>query len=151
MEKGYKHKIELKVRFNEVDMLGVCNNAVYITYFEEARLEYTKEMGLIPEKGIFEDGNLYFMVHNEVNYRAHAHYGDELEIYSKISYIKNSSFGFDHLVVNKQSKEKIADGKGVIVYVDPVTRKSTRLPESFCEAVKHFEPSVQILRNEREG
>lgn len=147
MYNGFRHKIEVKTRFNEVDMLGVVNNAVYITYFEEARIEYTKELRLIPENGIFSDGSLYFIVRNEVNYRAHAHYGDELVIYTKLSYIKNSSFGFDHLVVNKKSNEIIADGKGVIVYVDPTTHKSTNLPNSFYEAVKLYEPEVKILKD----
>lgn len=147
MYKGFRHKIEVKARFNEVDMLGVVNNAVYITYFEEARIEYTKELGLIPDKGIFSDGSLYFIVRNEVNYLAHAHYGDDLVIYSKVSYVKNSSFGFDHLVVNKNTNEIIADGKGVIVYVDPETHKSTNLPESFYEAVKLYETEVKILKD----
>ena len=35
--KDFTHKTTIKVRFHEVDMLGVCNNAVYINYFEHAR------------------------------------------------------------------------------------------------------------------
>ena len=81
--KDFIHKITIKVRFHEVDMLGVCNNAVYINFFEHARLEYVKEAGLIPEGGIFSDGRLFFMVRNEINYRGHSFYDDELEVYSK--------------------------------------------------------------------
>jgi acyl-CoA thioester hydrolase len=94
---NFNHKYTTTVRFHEVDMLGVCNNAVYINFFETARLEYIKAAGLMPEKGIFSDGKIFFMVRNEINYRSHAYYDDVLEVYSKISYIKNSSFGYDHL------------------------------------------------------
>jgi len=143
--KDFKHNYTVTVRFHEVDMLGVCNNAVYINFFETARLEYIKASGLMPEKGIFSDGKIFFMVRNEINYRSHAFYDDVLEVYSKISYIKNSSFGYDHLIVRQKTGEVIVDGKGVVVYVDPKTRKSTALPESFIEKVKAFELSVKIL------
>ncbi len=144
--KDFKHKYTDTVRFHEVDMLGVCNNAVYINFFETARLEYIKAAGLMPKDGIFSDGKIYFMVRNEINYLGHAYYDDVLDIYSRISYMKNSSFGYDHLIVNQKSGKNIVDGKGVVVYVDPKTRKSTPLPESFIEKVKKFEPSVKIIR-----
>jgi len=127
-------------------MLGVCNNAVYINFFETARLEYIKAAGLMPEKGIFSDGKIFFMVRNEINYRSHAYYDDVLEVYSRISYIKNSSFGYDHLIIKQKTGEAIVDGKGVVVYVDPKTRKSDFLPNHFVDKVKAFEPSVKILR-----
>lgn len=143
--KDFKHKITVAVRFHEVDMLGVCNNAVYINYFETARLEYIKAAGLMPEQGIFSDGKLFFMVRNEINYRDHAFYDDELDVYSKVSYIKNSSFGFDHIIVKRKTGNIIVDGKGVIVQVDPRTRKSINLEKSFVEKIKSFEPDVKIL------
>ena len=144
--KDFKHKYTVAVRFHEVDMLGVCNNAVYINFFETGRLEYIKAAGLMPEKGIFSDGKIFFMVRNEINYRSHAYYDDVLEVYSKISYIKNSSFGYDHLIVKQKGGEIIVDGKGVVVYVDLKTRKSISLPDSFIQKVKAFELSVKILR-----
>jgi len=144
--KDFKHKYTVTVRFHEVDMLGVCNNAVYINFFETARLEYIKAAGLMPENGIFSDGKIFFMVRNEINYRSHAYYDDVLNVYSRISYIKNSSFGYDHLIVKQKTDEIIVDGKGVVVHVDPKSRKSIPLSENFIEKVKAFEPLVKIIR-----
>lgn len=146
--KDFTHKTTVKVRFHEVDMLGVCNNAVYINYFETARLEYIKAAGLIPEGGIFSDGNLFFMVRNEINYLGHSYFDDELDVYSKISYIKNSSFGYDHIIVNKKSEKIVVDGKGVVVFVDPKTRKSTPLKNEFIEKIKKFEPGVRLINEQ---
>lgn len=142
----FKHKIKVTVRFNEVDMLGVCNNAVYINYFEHARLEYIKAAGMMPAGGLFADGRVFFIVRNEINYRGHARYDDELNVYTRISYIKNSSYGFDHLVENSRTGEIIADGSGVIVHVNPETGKSTSLPGFFYEKVKAFEGDVKIIK-----
>jgi acyl-CoA thioester hydrolase len=144
--KDFKHRYTTTVRFHEVDMLGVCNNAVYINFFETARLEYIKAAGLMPENGIFTDGKIFFMVRNEINYKSHAYYDDVLDVYSRIAFIKKSSFGYDHLIVKQKSGEIIVDGKGVVVYVDPKTRMSTLLPDTFIKKVKAFEPSVKILR-----
>lgn len=143
--KNFSHQTKVTVRFHEVDMLGVCNNAVYINYFEHARLQYVKDLGLIPEKGLFTDGSLFFMVRNEINYKSHARFDDELIIYSKVSFIKNSSYGFEHLIVNAKTNELIVDGSGVVVHVDPKTKKSTPLPEKFVAAVKEFEKDLVVL------
>jgi acyl-CoA thioester hydrolase len=142
----FNHKYTVTVRFHEVDMLGVCYNAVYINFFETARLEYAKAAGLIPAKGIFSDGNIFFIVRNEINYRGYAYHDDVLDVYSKISFIKNSSFGYDNLIVKPKSGKVIVDGKAVIVHVDLKTRKSKMISETFIEKVIAFEPSVKILR-----
>lgn len=142
----FKHKYTVRVRFNEVDMLGVCNNSVYINFFEDARLQYIKAAGLFPKKGIFSDGRLFFIVKNEINYKEHSHYDDMLTVYSRMSYIRNSSFGFQHIVVNDKTRAIIADGSAVIVHVDPKTRKSIPLEEAFIVKVKAFDPLVEILR-----
>ena len=86
------------------------------------------------------------MVHNQIDYLKVAKFDDELNIYTRISYIKNSSFGFEHIVENSKTKKIIAEGAGVSVHVDPLTRKSTPLTDDFIQKVKMIEPSVKILR-----
>lgn len=141
----FKHHISVRVRFNEVDMLGVCNNAVYISFFEEGRLQYLKHLGLIPSGGLFTDGSLFFMVRNEIDYLGHSHYDDELHIYNRVSYIKRSSYGFEHIVFNNTAHKIVAQGSGVIVRVDPATRKSTPLSQEFFTVVQEFEANVRII------
>ena len=145
---NFKHKITVKVRFNEVDMLGVCNNAVYISYLEEARLQYFKDLELMPAEGIFSDGKLFYVVRNEINYKDHAKFDEELNVYSKISFIKNSSFGFEHLIVKSKENIIVADGKGVIVCVDPETKKSTPLSKKFYDKISGFEDEIDIIKDD---
>ncbi len=142
----FKHKIAVTVRFNEVDMLGVCNNAVYLNYFEHARLQYIKDLGLIPNGKIFSDGKLFFMVRNELNYRKHSFYDEPLTVYTKIAYIKNSSYGFEHIITNSDNHEIKVEGSGVVVQVDPNTKKSCRLSDEFINRITDFEGEVKILR-----
>ena len=43
---SFKHVIKEKVKFHEVDMMKVVNNAVYLNYFEDARIKYLQNLKL---------------------------------------------------------------------------------------------------------
>ena len=142
----FHHLYKLKVRLYEVDILQIVNNAIYFNYFEQARIQYAMDAGLLPGDNIFSEESLYYMVHNEINYFKPSFFDDELNIYTRISYIKHSSFGFEHIVENSKSKKIIAEGGGVSVHVNPVSKKSSPISNEVIEKVKAFEPSVKILR-----
>ena len=142
----FKHKTTVTVRFNEVDMLGVCNNSVYLVYFDEARFKYIKEAGLMPKNGWFSDGRLFFMVRNEINYFEHAHFDDNLNVYTRIALIKDSSLTFEHIVENVRTKNIIADSLGVVVHVDPKTHRSAPFPKKYYDIIRKYEKEVKIIR-----
>ncbi|OGU67063.1 MAG: hypothetical protein A2X62_09880, partial [Stygiobacter sp. GWC2_38_9] len=129
MEKeNYKHSIIEVVRFHEVDMLGVCNNAVYFNYFEDARIKYVQE--LIKNYSLKEimAGDSYFiMAHNEADYIEPALLEDELLVYTRIKFVKNSSFGFRHLIEKKSSGKIITKGGGVFVHINKKTKTPLQL------------------------
>ncbi len=138
--KNYRHVIEETVRFHEVDMLAVCNNAVYFNFFEDARIKYTQDIIKnydIP--GLLEGSSFFIMARNECDYIEPAFLDDELEIYTRIEFVKNSSFGFRHLVVKKASGKIITRGGGVVVHIDRSDNKSRLLPEEFYKAVSDYE------------
>lgn len=145
---GYKHKIVEVVKFHEVDLLGVCNNAVYFNYFEDARIKYMQDLKKKYNlKEVLEGYSFFIMVHNECDYIEPAHLDDELIVYTKIDFIKNSSFGFKHIVEKKSSQKIIAKGSGVVVHIDKRSNKSIPLPEEFYKAVRDFDSEVQIKNN----
>lgn len=144
----FPHKIELTVRSYEVDFQNVVNNAVYFNYFELARIDYRKQMGAtLNSGGLFSDGLMFFVVHNECDYYEPAFLENELIIYSRISFIKNSSFGFEHVIFNKTTNKFVAKGNGVIVNVDPKTSKRAQIPDSLINKIKTFDPHVEVLRS----
>ncbi|MEW6196169.1 MAG: thioesterase family protein [Bacteroidota bacterium] len=139
----YKHSIIETVRFHEVDLLGVCNNAVYFNYFEDARIKYMQDLKKNYQlKEVLESFSFFIMVHNECDYIEPAYLDDELIVYTKIDFIKNSSFGFKHIIEKKSSQKIIAKGSGVVVHIDKRSNKSIPLPEEFYKAVKLFEQNV---------
>ena len=141
----FRHTYDVNVKFEEVDMLHVVNNAVYFNYFEQARIKYAKDLGLLPETGIAANGTAFYMARNEINYLKVATFEDKLKIYTRVSYIKHSSFGFEHIIENSDNKKIIAEGAGVLVHVNPATKESVLLPEEFYEKVRLYEKEVNIL------
>ena len=144
---NFKHKIEEEVKFHEVDLLGVCNNAVYFNYFEDARIGYIKHVkeDYKLEK-LLEGSSFFIMAHNECDYIEPAKFEDKLNVYTKIDFLKKSSFGLSHIVENVKTKRIIAKGGGVLVHIDFNTKKSVPLPEEFINAVKDYEDEVSILK-----
>lgn len=140
-------KLEINVRSYEVDFQNVVNNAVYFNYFELARIDYRKKMGyFLNSNGTFSDGLLFFVAHNECDYFSPAYLDNELTIYTRIDYIKNSSLNFEHLIYNKTTQQFVAKGSGVIVNVDPLTINPVPIPETKIEEIKNFDKEVKILR-----
>jgi acyl-CoA thioester hydrolase len=143
----FRHTIKEVVKFHEVDLMGVCNNAVYLNYFEDARLKYTQDLKVKYNLKEFLVGDSFFiMAHNECDYRESAHLDDELTIYTKIDFIKNSSFGFRHIVEKRTTNKIIAEGGGVVVHIDSRTKSPQPLPQEFYDAVTDFEENVEIIK-----
>ncbi len=144
----FKHTYDVIVKFEEVDMLHIVNNAVYFNYFEQARIKYAKDLGVIPKAGIALNGTAFYMARNEINYLRVATFEDKLRIYTRVSYIKHSSFGFEHIIENIDSNKIIAEGAGVLVHVNPVSKESVPLPDEFYDKILLFETEVDILKSE---
>lgn len=144
-KKLFKHTYDLIVKFNEVDMLHIVNNAVYFNYFEQARIKYAKDLGILPSEGIAQNGTAFYMARNEINYLKVAQFEDHLRIYSRVPYIKHSSFGFEHIIENISTQKIIAEGSGVLVHVNPLTKESISLPNNFVNLVSKYEKGVQII------
>lgn len=139
---NFRHKLTFRVQFHEVDLLGVVNNAVYFSYFETARLEYLKQIGFWKEIGqMAKENRVFIMVHNDCDYKESALYDDELTVMTRIKYIRNSSFGFEHLVIKNSSGNIIARGHGSMAHINFLEKNPIPLPQAFREAVAEFEGS----------
>ncbi|HEX2866656.1 MAG TPA: thioesterase family protein [Ignavibacteriales bacterium] len=144
----FTHKVSFKVQFHEVDLLGVVNNAVYFSYFETARIGYLKAVGQFRDVNkMLSTDNFFLVARNECDYIEPARFDDELNIYTRVGTIKNSSFTFEHIVENAKSGNVIAKGMGVMVHISGKERKSTPLPEDFYNSVSSYDRSVKIVKN----
>ena len=143
----FKHKIVEKVKFHEVDMMQVVNNAVYLNYFEDARVKYLQDLKLKYELiDIMEGDSFFIMARNEIDYLHPATFDDELTVYTKIEWIKNTSFGFKHVIKNEITDQVIAIGSGIMVHIKLSTKEKQQLPSNFIRAIQDYEDGILKMR-----
>lgn len=146
-KKIYYHQISETVKFHEVDMMSVVNNAVYFNYFEDARIKYLQDLkSEYKLEKILSNGLFFIMAHNEADYFQPALLDDELIIHTRIDFIKNSSFGFKHLVERKNDGEIIAKGGGIVVQINLADKSPVKLDEAFIAAVTDKEDEVTLIK-----
>ncbi len=132
---NYKFSTTIEVRFRDVDALAHVNNAVYLTYFETARMHYWKALF---GDGAFEQYS-FVVVRAECNYRSPAHVGEILKVLTRVSELKNSSFTFNYEVVESKTGRLVADGSTVQACFDPRAKKAKAMPAELRKRVAEFE------------
>lgn len=136
----FKHKFSIRVRNYQVDSQGIVHNAIYLEYCETGRVEYVRNLGikLLPT-GIFDHGITINVKRNEINYEAPAYVDDLIDVYTRISYIKNSSFCFEHVILNSETKHLLVTQKSVQVNLNPASKRPERLPDNLRDIIINFE------------
>ena len=119
------HITDIRVRYQETDNMGVVYYANYFIWFEVARTEYLRSLGISYRH--LEEKGMYLMVAGaSCQYKSPAKYDDVVRIHTWISEIKNSSLKFEYklFVFDKL----IATGESVHVFTNK-SRKPIRVPE----------------------
>ncbi len=111
--------------------MGVVYYANYLIWFEIARTEYLRALG-ISYRAIEEKGSFLMVASADCKYLAPARYDDVVRIESRISYVKNSSLKFEYRLFVED--KLIATGETVHVFTNKA-RRPIRVPEEFKRLV----------------
>ncbi|MCB0721996.1 MAG: acyl-CoA thioesterase [Ignavibacteriae bacterium] len=142
----FRHRIPIRVRTFDVDSQGIVHNAVYLQYFEIGRVEYIREFEYkIDKNGIFNNELKVVVVNNTINYHFPAFLDDSLNVYTRIKWIKNSSFCFEHVIENDTTKQILCSGSGILVNLNIETNLPEPLGEKFIRLISDFENKLEIL------
>ena len=127
----------LRVRWAEVDRQDIVFNGHYLTYFDLAMTEYLRAMGFPYPAGLLDAGSDLYVVKATVEYKASAHYDEEIDIYCRVARIGRSSIQF--LFEIHRSDDLLITGENIYVNADPKTRQSAQVPDVLRNAIKRFE------------
>lgn len=103
----------LVVRFGDCDLYAHVNNAVYLTYFEEARGYFWRAL-----QGEAFTGFGFIIAENVVTYLAPAKVGDALAIDVRVTRIGSKSWDLGYEIREEASGKAIARGRSVQVMYD---------------------------------
>ena len=123
----YSHEIEIRVRYGEVDMMGYLYYGYYSFYYEQARVETMRSLG-IPYKKMEELGFLLPVVDLNIHFIKPAFYDDIVRIKTMIKKMPMVRHHFDYEMYN-QDGELINKADTTLVYLDKETRKPTGCPK----------------------
>lgn len=119
------YKTKLRVRYQETDNMGVVYYANYFVWFEVARTEHFRSLG-ISYRELEGKGMRLMVVSAACQYKSPARYDDLVTLQTSICDVKNSSLKFEYKVFIED--KLIATGESVHVFTNKLARP-TRIPQ----------------------
>ncbi len=128
----FRFETDVRVRFSETDAQGVVHNAVYLVWFEIARIEYLARFdGGYP--ALREQGVDATTVESHVRYAAPARFEERLRIQARCLDVRGARFRFEYAI--DRDGTAVADGWTTHACVDSRSLQPTRIPGWLVEAI----------------
>jgi len=134
-EFNFYHSIE--VRYGDLDPQGHVNNARFLTYMEQARIEYIRRLGLW-NGGSFQDIGI-ILADIQVSFRAPILFGMQVLTGVRISRLGSKSLVMDYRLADAQTGQEFAAGSSVIVTYDYPSERTIPIPDSWRKVIAEFE------------
>ena len=120
----------ITVRWRDLDAFNHVNNSTYLTYLEEARLQWMLSMG-----DVFDSASTPVLAASELNYRGPIAWPAQLQVQLLCERLGNSSITIAHRIVDAGDPDRLyCDGRVVMVWIDPQTGKPVPLPSTVRNA-----------------
>ena len=130
-----KHKIIIRPRYAETDQMGMVYYSRYAEYFEVARTECIRSLGIAYSE-LEKKHNILLPVRElYIKYHKPAFYDDELNIITYIKKFPTVRIRFDYEVYNHKN-EFLTEGYTELVFVDGHSRKPIKPPKFFIDIIK---------------
>ncbi|MBX3240968.1 MAG: acyl-CoA thioesterase [Chitinophagaceae bacterium] len=120
MERTLSGKIEVNVRFNEADPLGIVWHGHYIRYFEDGREAFGIEHG-IGYLDFYKKGFIIPIVSVECDYKRSLKYGEKVVVETIYVPCDAAKLKFEYRLYNATNGVLVASGSSVQVFLDKDT------------------------------
>jgi acyl-CoA thioester hydrolase len=131
----FKFSARTRVGFSDTDAQGIVYYGRYNPYFDLARVEYLRMLGLLHRR----EGGDFVMRANDVEYFAPAMFDDDIEVFVRVRRIGRTSVTFEFAAFRLREHVLMVTAHQTLVYVDLPERKACPVPEGFRGAVTAFE------------
>jgi acyl-CoA thioester hydrolase len=125
-------KLAIQIRWRDLDALGHVNNAVYLTYFELARLAYVRALlgadAPRDPRTLLPYDFQFILAEVTCHYRSPATLRDELAVTIWVSRVGRKSFVFEYRLTDEVTGRLVAEGCSTQVWFDYETTESRPVP-----------------------
>ncbi|MFT7614080.1 MAG: acyl-CoA thioester hydrolase [Parvicellaceae bacterium] len=133
----YTTEVNIRVRYSETDQMGYCYYGNYAQYFEVARVETLRGLG-ISYKQLEEDGFFLPVTKYTIKYLKPAYYDENLTIHTFIRILPSVRISFDYETYNEKG-DKLNEASTELVFLNKENKKPVRAPKALIEQLNvHF-------------
>jgi acyl-CoA thioester hydrolase len=131
---GFRFVCPQDVTFRDLDVFGHVNNAVYLTYIENARIRYLREI-----LGIESLEDLLVIVAKvHIDFRSRATLGETLDVGSRVSRIGTKSFDMEHEIHGPDGR-LVARAETTLVTFDYRGDSTMPVPDLWRDRIETYE------------
>ncbi|GAB2570012.1 acyl-CoA thioesterase [Dyella jejuensis] len=125
------HTASISARWRDLDAFNHVNNSSYLTFLEEARLQWLQQL----QGPWLSDHAVPVMAASQLNYRRPIAWPAQLRVELYCMRLGHSSMTIGHRILEATDQDTLyCDGHIVMVWMDPATGKSVALPPAVREA-----------------
>ncbi len=122
----FRHRLDLQLRFNDVDMFGHINNSVYLQFFDLGKLRYFND---VLGKDFMKSGLQVVIVNINCNFYAPTFINEHIEVLTTIKSIGEKSLTLEQRIVSKDNGDVKCIATTIMAGYDPKTLKSAAIPD----------------------
>ena len=132
----YTSETSIRVRYAETDQMGYVYYGHYAMYYEVARVESLRQLGLTYRE-IEEMGVMMPVLENKSRYLAPARYDDLLRIVTTLREKPGVKIKFEYEIFNGENT-LINKGETILVFINKATNKPCRQPPAMEKVLQRF-------------
>jgi acyl-CoA thioester hydrolase len=137
----FRYAYRTRVGFDETDAQGIVYYGRYMPYFDRARVEYMRDLGVL----IREPADPEFVMRAQhVEYHAPARFDDELEVFVRVRRIGTSSVLWEFEAYNATTDERLVVATQTAVSVDLSERRPVPVEWRVRKAIAAFEQELEL-------
>jgi len=131
---GYRYVYTQEVVFRDLDAFGHVNNGVYLTYIENARIGYVRDvLGIESLEGL-----LMIVASVKIDFRSRANLGDTLEVGARSTRVGTKSFDLDH-EIRAPDGRVVAEAQTTLVAFDYEADSTMPIPPEWRARIENYE------------
>lgn len=132
----YTSETHIRVRYGETDQMGYVYYGNYAMYYEVARVESLRQLGL-SYRELEDMGVMMPVLENQSKFIAPGRYDDLLRIVTTLREKPGVRIRFEYEIFN-ESNILIHKGETLLVFIDKKTNKPCRPPEAMLNVLAPY-------------
>jgi acyl-CoA thioester hydrolase len=136
MSAGPAFSWPIRVYWEDTDAGGIVFYANYLKYFERARTEWLRSLGVEQRALREQSGQMFVVGETSVRYHRAARLDDELLVTARVEEIGRASLIIVQQALLRASGALVCDGTIRIGWVEAESLKPARIPPTLLDALK---------------